>query len=105
MAAEAPSEPYEVEIGADPVAPVVSHAFNKKPVHAPHAAVNESPVVVLVGAPMVPGERMHVVRMRVARETLMSMGLRAIDGGETEAVDVEMLVGEDGVARGLRAAM
>jgi hypothetical protein len=61
--------------------------------------------VVLVGTPVMAGERMRVVRMRVARETLIGMGLRPIAQNDAASVDVEMLVGEDGVARALRVGM
>jgi hypothetical protein len=64
-----------------------------------------SRAVVLVGSPITPGEPIHLVRMRVARETLLEMGLRPVSGTGDEPVDVEMLVGEDGVARGLRVTM
>ena len=71
-------------------------------------AASERPAattVVLVGTPVMAGERMRVVRMRVARETLIGMGLRPIAQNDAASVDVEMLVGEDGVARALRVGM
>lgn len=64
-----------------------------------------SRAVVLVGSPITPGEPVHLVRMRVARETLLEMGLQPVPGTGEGPVDVEMLVGEDGVARGLRVTM
>jgi hypothetical protein len=70
------------------------------PASAPHA-VN----VVLVGTPVSPGEQVRVVRVRIARATLAAMGLRAVGATDDETVDVDMLVGEDGVARGLRVGM
>jgi hypothetical protein len=48
---------------------------------------------------------MRVVRVRIARTTLTAMGLRTVGTADTETVDVDMLVGEDGVARGLRLEM
>ena len=65
----------------------------------------DATTVVLVGTPVMAGERMRVVRMRVARETLIGMGLRPIAQNDAASVDVEMLVGEDGVARALRVGM
>ena len=65
----------------------------------------DATTVVLVGTPVMAGERIRVVRMRVARQTLMAMGLRPIAQDDSASVDVEMLVGEDGVARGLRVRM
>ena len=82
-------------------------AFAARAARVSGAAVSgRAPVtVVLVGAPAAPGEQMRVVRMRVGRDTLIAMGLRAIDADDADTVDVEMLVGEDGVARGLRTGM
>ena len=61
--------------------------------------------VVLVGSPIVPGEPIRVVRMRVARAALLQMGLRPVAAGDADRIEVDMLVGEDGVARGLRLRM
>lgn len=61
--------------------------------------------VVLVGPPVTPDERISVVRMRIARDTLLEMGLRPVAPADDGPVDVEMIVGEDGVARGLRLSM
>jgi hypothetical protein len=58
--------------------------------------------VVLVGSPIAAGEPVQIVRMRIARDTLLSMGLRPVAMSDADRIDVEMLVGEDGVARGLR---
>jgi hypothetical protein len=57
--------------------------------------------IVLIGGPQMPGERIQVVRTRIARDVLAGMGVRpvATDG---EMVDIDMLIGEDGVARGVR---
>ena len=51
------------------------------------------------------GEPIRVVRMRVARSVLGDLGVpssapRGPSRGET--VDIDVLVGEDGVARGVR---
>jgi hypothetical protein len=59
--------------------------------------------LVLVGAPIENGELVHVVRMRVAREALVALGVA--ETVSTDTVDVDVLVGEDGVARGLRAPL
>jgi hypothetical protein len=56
--------------------------------------------VVLVGAPMTNGELVQVVRMRVDRAALSELGIT--QSGSTETVEVDVLIGEDGVARGLR---
>jgi hypothetical protein len=57
--------------------------------------------VVLIGAPPMPGERIQVVRTRIARDLLMSMGVRPV-AADGDMVDIAMLIGEDGVARGVR---
>src|SRR5262249_7345096 len=56
--------------------------------------------VVLVGGPMASGELVQVVRMRVDRSALNALGITQNGSGDT--VEVDVLVGEDGVARGLR---
>jgi hypothetical protein len=61
--------------------------------------------VMLVGGPLLSNERLQVVRMRVDRDTLTSMGLRSVSSPDAAMVDIEMLVGEDGVARALRLGM
>ena len=64
-----------------------------------------SAMLVLVGTPFTGDEQVHVVRMRMDRAALAGMGLRPLDGDATSTVDVELLVGEDGVARALRLRM
>jgi hypothetical protein len=62
----------------------------------------ESAVLVLVGQPLVEGEPVRVVRMRVAGSTLAALGIRSLAIPQPESLDVDVLVGEDGVARALR---
>jgi hypothetical protein len=84
--------------------------------HGPDGADNPSPpaagvtvqdagggrftTVAVVGGPLVAGEPIRVVRMRVARSALGELGIPS--AGQAETVDIEVLVGEDGVARGVR---
>jgi hypothetical protein len=56
--------------------------------------------LVLVGGPMASGELVQVVRMRVERSALSALGIT--QSGSADTVEVDVLVGEDGVARGLR---
>jgi hypothetical protein len=56
--------------------------------------------VVLVGGPIASGELVQVVRMRVDRSALTALGIT--QSGSADTVEVDVLVGEDGVARGLR---
>jgi hypothetical protein len=66
---------------------------------------NEYTTVAVVGGPLMAGEPIRVVRMRVARSVLGELGIPspAHPGtGQVETVDIDVLVGEDGVARGVR---
>jgi len=56
--------------------------------------------LVLVGGPIASGELVQVVRMRVDRSALSALGVT--QSGSNDTVEVDVLVGEDGVARGLR---
>ena len=59
--------------------------------------------VVLVGQPISEGEVVHVVRMRVTRASLRVFGVSA--ASPAEMVDIDVVVGEDGVARGVRVPL
>ena len=60
--------------------------------------------VAVVGGPLHAGEPIRVVRMRVARSVLGELGISSASRGDGAAntVDIDLLVGEDGVARGVR---
>jgi len=62
-----------------------------------------SGTVLLVGEPILRGEPVRVVRMRVPASTLIAMGVRSATDGEH--VDVDVIVGEDGIARAIRVGM
>ena len=86
--------------------PAVVH--NTSPDPAPGAAT-ENPAayttVAVVGEPLQAGEPIRVVRMRVARAVLGELGISSAsraDSAEANSVDIDVLVGEDGVARGVR---
>jgi hypothetical protein len=66
----------------------------------PSLATDMSPTVILVGEPILDGEHVRLVRMRLPAATLHALGVRttALATGD---VDVDVVVGEDGVARGL----
>jgi hypothetical protein len=61
--------------------------------------------LMLVGAPILAGEPVRVVRMRVPASTLTTLGVRSLAGEFADAVDVDVIVGEDGVARAIRLGM
>ena len=61
--------------------------------------------LMLVGAPILAGEPVRVVRMRVPASTLTTLGVRSLAGEFADAIDVDVIVGEDGVARAIRLGM
>jgi hypothetical protein len=70
------------------------------------APVSES--VVLVVDPPGVQETVRAVRIRVAPSALEGLGIQAVGAegsGRTESVEIDVLVGDDGVARGVRLAM
>lgn len=75
---------------------------------APDAAaenITRFTTVAVVGEPLQAGEPLRVVRMRVARAVLGELGISSAsraDGKDADSVDIDVLVGEDGVARGVR---
>jgi hypothetical protein len=74
------------------------------PSRRPGAAASAgASAVVFVGELVGAGERIQVVRMRVPRSTLVSLGISVAEG--PESVFVDLLVGEDGVARALQVEM
>ena len=61
--------------------------------------------VAVVGGPLMADEPIRVVRMRVARSVLGELGIPSPaqrGTAQAETVDIDVLVGEDGVARGVR---
>jgi hypothetical protein len=61
--------------------------------------------VAVVGGPLTADEPIRVVRMRVARSVLGELGIPSPaqrGAAQPETVDIDVLVGEDGVARGVR---
>ena len=65
----------------------------------------ESRTLLLVGEPILQGEPVRVVRMRVPASTLTGLGVRSATGDAAAHVDVDVIVGEDGIARAIRVAM
>src|SRR5215204_4976491 len=61
--------------------------------------------VAVVGGPLMADEPIRVVRMRVARSVLGELGMPSPaqrGAAPAETVDIDVLVGEDGVARAVR---
>ena len=69
----------------------------------PSRTIEPRSTVVLVGGPMASGELVQVVRMRVDRSALNELGIA--QGSSTGTVEIDVLVGEDGVARGVRVPL
>lgn len=70
----------------------------------PSLASETAPAVILIGEPILDGEHVRVVRMRLPATTLHALGVRttALATGDADAdVAIDVIVGEDGVARGL----
>lgn len=61
-----------------------------------------SRTLLLVGEPILQGEPVRMVRMRVPASTLTGLGVRSVTGTPGEHIDVDVIVGEDGVARAIR---
>lgn len=72
-------------------------------VRMPTTAADNSDTLLLVGEPILQGEPVRVVRMRLPASTLMGLGVRA--ASDVAQVDVDVIVGEDGIARAIRVGM
>lgn len=71
----------------------------------PDRAGSGSGGVVLVADPLLDASAATVVRVRVPRRALVSLGIPLTEPDAGGSVDLEMLVGEDGVARTIRRAV
>jgi 2-methylaconitate cis-trans-isomerase PrpF len=63
-------------------------------------AADAAQPVILVGEPLLDGEQVRLVRMRMPASALHALGVTA--SAAITDVDVDVIVGEDGVARALR---
>jgi hypothetical protein len=80
---------------------------DRDPAVAPTATARPTPVdsgYVIVPEPFADTATLHVVRVRMARMALATLGVPIADPDAEGLVDVEMLVGDDGVARSIRNA-
>jgi hypothetical protein len=64
-----------------------------------------SATVVVLGAPIGDDEPLRVVRARLAWATLTGLGVRRPFMLGPEMINVDLIVGEDGVARAVRVGM
>ena len=70
----------------------------------PRAVPDGSTAYVIVPPPLVDAAALHVVRARMSRTALATLGMPIVDPNVDGLVEVEMLVGEDGVAQSIRYA-
>jgi hypothetical protein len=68
------------------------------------AAIDGSVGYVIVPGPLVDPSGLHIVRARMSRAALASLGMPIVDPNLDGVVEVEMLVGDDGVAQSIRHA-
>jgi hypothetical protein len=66
----------------------------------PSRAAETSPTVILVGEPVRDGEQIRLVRMRMPASALYGLGVTST-AALGDDVDIDVIVGEDGVARAL----
>jgi hypothetical protein len=65
--------------------------------------VADNRTLLVVGEPILQGEPVRIVRMRVPASTLTGLGVRT--AADVAHVDVDVIIGEDGVARAIRLGM
>jgi len=70
-----------------------------------HTLVRHDQVLLLGIDPTLDGTTTSVVRVRVPRAALATLGLPVAQSDASGLIDLEMLVGEDGVARVIRRAV
>jgi hypothetical protein len=58
-----------------------------------------------VSDPLLDATTASVVRVRVPRSALATLGIALVEPDGTGQVDLEMIVGEDGVARAIQRAV
>jgi hypothetical protein len=90
-------------VGAAAAVVVAATWLQREPASAPREI---SPLAelgyVLVPDPLADPESLHVVRLRMRRAGLASLGVPLVNPDADGLVEVELLVGEDGVARSIR---
>ena len=70
----------------------------------PRGVADGSTAYVIVPPPLVDPAALHVVRARMSRTALATLGMPIVDPNVDGLVEVEMLVGDDGVAQSIRYA-
>jgi hypothetical protein len=112
------SDPVETWVESRPFAaaslprPIEPHRPNLRatqpaftPIHSDWVAQHdELPVILMMFefAPIATTEPLQLVRLRVPKEVLQGLGVALLDPETAGTVDVDMLVGEDGLPRDIR---
>jgi hypothetical protein len=99
-AAEAPVTPVVATVPNLPAAP-----RGRERMSAAYRAVTgtpEAPLVTLAADPPLEGELLQIVRMRVPREALQAFGISVADPNLATVVEVDVVVGGDGLPRDIR---
>ena len=101
-----PQTPLQVSHAAVPApVPTNAHRASRRAHQPPRLTTPQDGVgLVLVADPMFDSTAATVIRVRMPRSALAALGLPIAEPDAAGAVDVEMLVGEDGVARTIRRA-
>jgi len=86
-----------IAVGLAQLGQQLRHAMQPAPIQP-----GNSRTLLLVGEPILQGEPVRMVRMRVPASTLTDLGVRLVTGTSGEHIDVDVIVGEDGVARAIR---
>jgi hypothetical protein len=88
------------------VAAVVSRDRPQPPVGAPDAtagaATAPAPIVRLVADARLENEPLQIVRVRIPRASLEALGITLVDSEASSLVDVDVLVGSDGLPRAIQ---
>jgi hypothetical protein len=69
---------------------------------APDAMTREAPVVHLVADPVFENEPLTLVRVRLPRTSLHAIGIALDDADASGLVDMDVVVGSDGLARAIQ---
>jgi hypothetical protein len=75
------------------------------PIHSNRIAQHVEPPGILMMfefAPIQPAEPMQLVRLRMPKEMLQGLGIALLEPDTAGTVDIDMLVGEDGLPRDIR---
>lgn len=108
MAAIEPPRPIVEETPRDPedrVATRPERVRRERRISRAANVVRAHAGLVLVADPVLDASALSVVRVRMPRSTLARFGIPIADPEASGSVDLEVLVGEDGIARTIRRAV